>query len=99
MSYFMVTDHAAVRMAQRGISLGDIELAALIGIEVDGGYLVLAKNCKKLESELKTLLNRVRRLEGRRLISAGGRIVTTYHASKRQARRLLRGTPERDLDE
>jgi hypothetical protein len=99
MNGLTVTDHAAIRMAQRSVSMGDLELAALIGIEVDNGYLVLAKNCKRLEGDLKVLLNRVRRLEGKRLVSADGRIVTTYHASKRQERRLLRDAPERDLRE
>ena len=54
MTAFTLTDHAAIRMAQRGMSLRDAELAAFVGTEVDDGYLVLAKNCKKLESELKT---------------------------------------------
>ncbi len=97
MTAFIVTDHAAMRMAQRGISLGDAELAALIGTEVDDGYLVLAKDCQKLEGELKALLERVRRLQGKRLVAAEGRIVTAYHASKRQGRGLVRQAYERDL--
>ena len=99
MTAFTPTDHATIRMAQRGMSLGDAELAALIGTEVDDGYLVLAKNCTKLESELKALLDRVRRLQGKRLVVANGRIVTAYNASKRNARRLLRDAQESDLDE
>ena len=31
MTAFTVTDHAALRMAQRGMSMRDAELAALIG--------------------------------------------------------------------
>ena len=65
MIVFTMTDHAAIRMAQRGMSLADADLAALIGTEVDDGYLVLAKNCQKLESELKALLNRVRKTPGK----------------------------------
>ena len=97
MNAFTVTDHAALRMAQRGMSMRDAELAALIGTEVDDGYLVLAKNCKKLESELKALLDRVKRLQGKRLVTANGRIVTAYSASKRRVRRLVRDAYERDL--
>src|SRR5688572_15141245 len=97
MTAFTVTDHAALRMAQRGMSLGDAELAALIGTEVDDGYLVRAKDCQKLEGELKALVTRVRRLQGKRLVTAEGRIVTAYHASKRQCRRLVRQAYERDL--
>jgi hypothetical protein len=99
MTAFTVTDHATIRMAQRGMSLRDAELAVLIGTEVDDGYLVLAKNCKKLESELKALLDRVRRLQGKRLVTANGRILTAYYASKRRARRLRRDAQENDLEE
>ena len=97
MNAFTVTSHAALRMAQRGMSMRDAELVALIGTEVDDGYLVLAKNCKKFESELKVLLDRVRRLQGKRLVTANGRIVTAYSASKRRVRRLARDAYERDL--
>jgi hypothetical protein len=98
MTAFTLTDHAALRMAQRGMSMRDAELAALIGTEVDDGYLVLAKNCKTLESELKALSDRVRKLQGKRLVvAANGRIVTAYRASKRRARRLVRAAYERDL--
>ena len=99
MTAFTLTDHAAIRMAQRGMSLRDAELAAFIGTEVDDGYLVLAKNCKKLESELKALIDRVRRLQGKRLVTDDGRIITAYFASKRRARRLLRHAQESDLDD
>ena len=99
MNTFTLTDHAAIRMAQRGMSLADADLAALIGTQVDDGYLVLAKNCQKLESELKVLLNRVRKLRGKRLVTADGRIVTAYYASKRRRRQLLRNAQERDVYE
>jgi hypothetical protein len=99
MTAFTMTGHAAIRIAQRGISLADAELAALIGTDVGDGYLVLAKNCQTLESELKALLDRVRKLQGKRLVTANGRIVTAYYASKRRKRRLMRNAQERDLDE
>ena len=97
MSALVMTGHAAVRMAQRSIKIKDADLIALIGTEVDDGYLVLAKDCRRLENELKKLLERIRRICGKRLVVADGQIVTAYHASKSHHRRLLRKARERDL--
>jgi hypothetical protein len=92
-----LTAHAAVRIAQRGITSKDAELIALIGTKVDGGYLVRTKDYQQVERELKSLLNRVRRLVGKRLIIADGQIITAYHASVQTRRRLLRYANESDL--
>jgi hypothetical protein len=37
MNTLMLTGHAAVRMAQRGIKIKDADLITLIGTEVDDG--------------------------------------------------------------
>ena len=94
MTTLTLTDHAAVRMAQRGIPLTDAEMITLIGTEVDDGYLVRARNCQQAEKVLKRLLERVRRLQAKRLVVVNGRIVTAFHASRRQERRLLRHARE-----
>jgi hypothetical protein len=44
MSTLVLTEHAAMRMAQRSISLKDVELIVLIGTEVEGGYCVREKD-------------------------------------------------------
>jgi hypothetical protein len=97
MTTLIFTHHAAVRMAQRGIPLRDAELIALIGTEVDDGYLVRAKDCQRVEREIKLLLGRIKRLQGKQLVTSEGRIVTAFHASPRQEARLLRDAPECDL--
>jgi hypothetical protein len=84
-------------MAQRGLSIKDAELIALIGTKVTDGFLVRAQDCQQIERELKGLINRVRRLQGKRLVVANGRIVTAYRASQWNERRLLRSAQERDL--
>jgi hypothetical protein len=86
-----------MRMAQRGIDSEDAELIALVGTEVEGGYLVRSKDYQELERQLKGLLHRLRRVVGKRLIVEGGRVVTAYHASRRQQRRLTRKAHDRDL--
>jgi hypothetical protein len=90
MNTLVITNHAAVRMAQRGILPKDAELIALVGTEVEGGHLVRDKDYQEIERALKALLKRLRRLVGKRLVISSGRIVTAYHASKQQQRRLLR---------
>jgi hypothetical protein len=94
-----VTDHAAIRMAQRGISLKDSDLITLIGTEVDDGYLVTAHDSQRVEHELKRLMDRIRRIRGKRLVVVNGQILTAYHASRRKERRLLRHANENDRRE
>jgi hypothetical protein len=90
MTSLVPTQHAAARMAQRGIRARDADLIALIGTEVADGYLVRSKDVQVAEREIKHLLARIRRLNGKRLITAEGRIITAYHATHRQQRGLLR---------
>ena len=97
MNTLVSTRHATRRMAQRSIRMNDIELIRLIGTEVDDGYLVLAKDCQEAERELKRLIERVRRIRGKRLVVANGHIVTAYRASRSNQRRLLRSALESDL--
>jgi hypothetical protein len=99
MNTLMLSNHAAARMAQRSIKLKDAELLALIGTEVDDGYLVLAKDCQQVERVLKSLIERAWRVCGKRLVVADGQIVTVYHASPKYHRRLLRTAHDRDLCE
>ncbi len=91
MSTLTITGHAAIRMAQRAIRIMDAELIALIGTEVEDGYLVRQKDYQQVERTLKELLTRFRLLVGKRLVVADGSIVTVYHATRRQQHRLLRG--------
>lgn len=75
-------------MAQRGIR--DCELIVLLGTEVEDGYVVRSKEVQEFARALKALLDRIKRIEGKRLVIKTGQVVTAYHASKTQERRLLR---------
>jgi hypothetical protein len=99
MSTLILTRHAAMRMAQRSITLKDADLIALIGTEVEGGYLVRAKDYQGIETELKRFLQRLRRIVGKRLIVSNGQVVTAYHASRKYHKRLLRLAYESDFCE
>ncbi len=92
-----LTSHATLRMAQRSIKLQDAELIALIGTEVEDGYLVRDKDYLLVEADLKRLLERLRRVVGKRLVVANGQIVTAYHATRSYQRRLLRRAHQLDF--
>lgn len=84
------TKHGLARLRQRGITMSDLELLMLVGSGVEGGHLVLEKDYQAFERELKHVLHRARRLVGKRVVVADGRVVTAYHASRRNADRLVR---------
>ena len=85
-----LTAHAALRIAQRGIRHDDLDLIQWIGTEVEGGYLVRQRDFQALERDLKRLREKVRRLIGKRVVIAGGTVVTAYHTQSSKERRLLR---------
>jgi hypothetical protein len=97
MSTLTITKHAAVRMSQRGLVPRDAELIALIGTEVNDGYLVREKDYREAEHGLKLLLQRFRRLVGKRLVVKNGKIVTAYHPTRTRERRLLRNARKDNL--
>ena len=97
MTGLSLTKHAGVRLAQRSIPLKDADLIASIGTEVSDGFLVRNKDCDAIEHQLKQLLERIRRLRGKRLVVLDGRILTGYHATRRKQRRLLATAHDRDL--
>jgi hypothetical protein len=85
-----LTQHALIRMAQRGIKIDDAELIMLIGTEVGDGQFVRTKDCQTFEHAVKQLIERVWRLNGKRVVLVGGRVVTAYHTSPAKERKLLR---------
>jgi len=99
MSMLTITEHAAVRMSQRGIMPRDAELIVLIGTEVVDGYLVREKDYQDAEHALKRLLQSFRRLVGKRLVVKSGQIVTVYRPLKRYERDLLRDARHSNLCE
>jgi len=91
-STLLPTHHGAVRMAQRGFNMSDAELIAMFGTEVEDGYLLRHVDYQEIELILKRFLERLRRLRGKRLVVAAGRIVTAYHATNGHQRNLLRNS-------
>lgn len=86
------SNHAMTRCAQRGFRTGDAELIAAFGTEVEGGYVLRDKDVLDVESDALGLADRARQLVGSRLVSAGNRVITAYHATAGTQRRLLRNS-------
>jgi hypothetical protein len=92
-----LTAHAAIRIAQRGMRSRDLDLISLIGTKVEGGYLILEKDYQALERQFKQVSVTARRLVGKRLVIAGDRVISAYHAGDGKKRRLIRGAEKREL--
>ena len=75
----------------------DLDLIMRIGTEVEDGYLVRAKDYQAVERALNRLMERVRRLSGKRVVIAGDRIVTVYRARPSKDRCLLRQAEQRAM--
>lgn len=85
-----LTQHAVVRMAQRGIRVDDLGLIRALGTEVEGGWLVRERDCTQFIMACKQLMDHADRLRGVRLVEQDGVVVTTYRARPRKQRKLLR---------
>lgn len=94
-----ITPHALTRFAQRGMRVGDLDLILWLGTEVHDGYLVRSKDCQVVVRQLKRLIDRVRRLNGRRVVVADNRVITAYRACPRTEHRLLRNAERRALND
>jgi hypothetical protein len=93
-----LSDHAALRLAQRAIRTHDLELAVLIGTQVEGGFLVLERESAAVARDLARLAERVRRLAGIRVVQDGENTVTAYRATREKRRRLLRHAEDRNME-
>lgn len=98
MKHIDFTRHASMRLAQRSLSKADAEMIVNFGTEVEGGYILLEKNCDDLESELMARLQQVRHLRGKRVVLKGSHLVTAYHPTKSTTRRLLKFSEERQQE-
>ena len=64
--------------------MSDLELLMLIGSEVDVGHWVRERDYQTFQRELKHVLHRARRLVGKRVVVADGRVVTAITRAERQ---------------
>lgn len=91
MTNLAVTAHARKRLAQRAMRAVDVDVILQIGTEVEGGVLVRKKDFENFAVSLQARIEQARRLVGKRVVIADGHLVTAYHSSRSDERRLLRG--------
>lgn len=90
MTDLILTAHARTRLSQRALRAVDINVILQIGTEVEGGLLVRKKDFERFAASLQAQIAQARRLVGKRLVIADGQLVTAYHSSRSDERRLLR---------
>lgn len=95
MTSLNLTKHAETRFSQRSLNPKDLPLLLRIGSETHEGVMVLERDYQVFERDIKNLLQRVRRLVGKRIVVANGTIVTGYHCSKNKEKSLLRNSREK----
>jgi activator of HSP90 ATPase len=81
--------HAIERLAQRSFLANDVELIVQFGTDVDDGIMVRSKDVQEVERLLSAFRDRIRRLEGKRLVISEGSLVTAYRPGQKKAKRLL----------
>lgn len=87
-----ITEHAAVRCSQRGLSAQDLQLIELLGLEVPDGFLLCRRQAHLVADALRSLAGRIEALAGARVVTESGSVVTAYRASISKQKALLRHT-------
>ena len=90
MSNLSYSAHAISRMSQRALRESDIELILEIGTDTSDGYVVCKKDVQRYVRRCKKQIAQVERLEGKRVVIEGDRVVTAYHATCHKQKHLLR---------
>lgn len=93
---FQLSQHAAARQRQRGVTTRDLELVMRYGEAVDDGFVLSERALELARAELKKTLQRLDHLAGVAVIEQGGTLVTTYRADARRLRRLRAGETSRE---
>lgn len=90
MSSSELTKHAIIRMSQRAIRPGDLEMIELLGTDVEDTTIILRKDAEAFEREAKRAIDQVWRLVGKLCVRDGATVITAYHATRAKEQRLLR---------
>jgi len=81
---------ALPRMQRRGMSQEDVTLIIRFGTETDKGFLLREKDVAEAERHLKRRIATLRRLAGKLVVADGDTVITAFHATPKQQRRMLR---------
>ncbi len=87
---FHLTDHAKVRMRQRGFRKADVDLVLGVATRVgeDAFFLTDQDTAREIEKR-KREIQQLERLKGSKLIVQGDVLVTLYHSERKHNRHGL----------
>jgi hypothetical protein len=85
-----ISTHAQQRLQQRGLFSGDLDLIMMHGIETRDGYFLRKADVHTAEQNLRQLIERLHKLEGKYVVIDGDDVITTYHPTKKKTQRILR---------
>lgn len=86
-----LTNHACVRMGQRGYRGVDIELVLKYGTEKREAVVLTHADVERGVGRLKQEIQALERLNGTAIVTDGEVVQTVYRPSKRRMRRFLGG--------
>ena len=75
------TEHAKIRMKQRGVSDKDLQLVLEVGEHFGDGYAMTNKAIDEYQQKLKKQLQRLDHLRGHYIVVSNDSLITTYHPS------------------
>lgn len=91
------SDHAAKRLAQRGIRKEQVELAAVYGSDTGDGFYVCEKtidqrirDCDREIQECRSRKRALERIKGHRIVMVGSTQITGYKAGRSKGKALRR---------
>ena len=80
MTALSITRHGEIRMSQRGIREGDLEVLLVHGTDIGRDRIMLKKqDAAKVIRDLKKQIANIERLTDKVLIVEDGHLVTAYH--------------------
>jgi hypothetical protein len=85
-----LTNHAVVRARQRGLRKEDVDFILRVGTDIGDGVMLTVKDAQEIITEAKRIINRAERLKNVRVVAADGKVITAFHATRRQQRYFLR---------
>lgn len=86
---YAFSQHALGRMRQRGFREADVDYIIERGTPTGEGYLLTGRDVAERLTELKSEIERLRRLKGAFVAVADGTILSVYRPGKRKRRGLV----------
>jgi hypothetical protein len=91
MEQMQLSLHGQRRASQRGVRRTDLELVREFGTPVKDGFVLHRRDVDRAFADVKRLLHRLEHLVGTYVVEREGTVVTVFHPTKAQRRKLRQG--------